>query len=94
MIQEWPCTCLPAPFDEPCEGCKKNAAPTADVVVHQLTLSDDERAFIETRQRSRDEIARVSAPMTWSGIDMASGPDMSVRAEFDADGNLLRIPRD
>jgi hypothetical protein len=24
MIKEWPCTCLPAPFDDPCEGCKRN----------------------------------------------------------------------
>lgn len=24
--KEWPCTCLPEPFDEPCEGCKKNKA--------------------------------------------------------------------
>jgi hypothetical protein len=94
MTQEWPCTCLPAPFDEPCEGCKRNAALAADFVVHPLTPSDDERAIMETRQRSRHEITRVSAPMTWSGVDMASGPDMHVRGEFDADGKLLRILKD
>jgi hypothetical protein len=70
MIKEWPCTCLPAPFDEPCEGCKHNAATRAEV-----------------------DAGRLQRP-TWMGIDLASGPDMSVRAEFDADGNLLRILKD
>jgi hypothetical protein len=27
-MPEWPCTCLPAPFDFPCEGCRRNAAQT------------------------------------------------------------------
>jgi hypothetical protein len=26
---EWPCTCLPAPLDEPCIGCRKNAEAAA-----------------------------------------------------------------
>ena len=24
MMKEYPCTCLPAPLDKPCDGCKRS----------------------------------------------------------------------
>lgn len=30
MTKEWPCTCLPAPLDETCDGCRRNAEAEAN----------------------------------------------------------------
>lgn len=86
MTAEHICTCLPAPFDEPCEGCKRNEliklaemlTPDASgnlSLIGNVTIDPDVAGTYVTGK-----------PESWSGIDMASGPDRSVTMERDSEG--------
>jgi hypothetical protein len=92
MISEHICTCLPAPFDEPCEGCKRNALAR---LAEMLTPDASGNLSLTGTVTIGPAGSYVTGNKPWIGVDMASGPDAGVtaRVEYDAHGNL-RILKD